>query len=263
MPGDWASTANPADLEALARALEQGRLDAAAPSLSALQTVGVADPGAARAFLASAPAPDAGTLAWCLRRLASERRASADRFARCAQLVWSGHGDSPQPLRDTRAVLDEVCVRAERHVTLATYVVHDGLRSLAALARRMRELPALQVDLYVDVKSPDRRPLEEVSVTVAWLARFRERHWPADVRLPSVWYDPQALDRAAGTSLHAKCVVADERWAFVTSANFTEAAQRRNIEVGVLLDHPALAQALCAQFQGLRDRGSLRRVPGT
>lgn len=63
--------------------------------------------------------------------------------------------------------------------------------------------------------------------------------------------------------MHGKCVVIDERRSFVPSANFIEAAQERNIEVGVVLDHPALAQALGAQIQGLRERGGFRRMAGT
>ena len=35
--------------------------------------------------------------------------------------------------------------------------------------------------------------------------------------------------------MHAKCVVADSRHVFVSSANFTEAAQERNVEIGLLL----------------------------
>jgi phosphatidylserine/phosphatidylglycerophosphate/cardiolipin synthase-like enzyme len=53
-------------------------------------------------------------------------------------------------------------------------------------------------------------------------------------------------------SLHAKCVVVDGRWVFVTSANFTDRGQTRNIEVGVLLDDERLAAVLEAQFVGGR-----------
>ena len=90
------------------------------------------------------------------------------------------------------------------------------------------------------------------------------KQWPG-ARLPEVFSDRRALsmERGPRAVLHAKCVVVDERWSFVTSANFTEAAQERNIEVGVVLDHPALAQALGAQFQGLRERGRFRRMAGT
>jgi phosphatidylserine/phosphatidylglycerophosphate/cardiolipin synthase-like enzyme len=49
-------------------------------------------------------------------------------------------------------------------------------------------------------------------------------------------------------SLHAKCVVVDGRLVFVTSANFTDRGQTRNVEVGVVLDEPRLAAVLEAQF---------------
>lgn len=34
--------------------------------------------------------------------------------------------------------------------------------------------------------------------------------------------------------MHAKCVVADEKFAFISSANLTGAAMERNMELGVL-----------------------------
>ena len=95
----------------------------------------------------------------------------------------------------------------------------------------------------------------------AYLATFARDHWPSDVPLPAIYYDPAGRKLGAKrTKLHAKCVVVDEEIAFVTSANFTEAAQERNIEAGVLLDHPRLAAALAARFDALRDAGVLRRM---
>lgn len=41
-----------------------------------------------------------------------------------------------------------------------------------------------------------------------------------------------------------------------------EAAQERNIEVGVLLEHPRLAASLVGRFHALRDVGRLRRMKG-
>lgn len=40
----------------------------------------------------------------------------------------------------------------------------------------------------------------------------------------------------------------DGRWVFVTSANFTDRGQTRNVEVGVLLEDARLAAVLEAQF---------------
>jgi phosphatidylserine/phosphatidylglycerophosphate/cardiolipin synthase-like enzyme len=48
---------------------------------------------------------------------------------------------------------------------------------------------------------------------------------------------------------------------FVTSANFTEAALDRNIEVGLLVRDRALALTLSSHFRTLIDRGALRPLP--
>lgn len=61
--------------------------------------------------------------------------------------------------------------------------------------------------------------------------------------------------------LHAKCVVTDGRWTLLTSANFTEAAQERNIEAGVLVDDPRLAARVTRQLDELVHRRALRRLP--
>ncbi|MGH9321370.1 MAG: phospholipase D-like domain-containing protein [Vicinamibacteria bacterium] len=62
-------------------------------------------------------------------------------------------------------------------------------------------------------------------------------------------------------SLHAKCVVVDDRLSLVTSANFTEAAHWRNIEAGVLVDDPRFAVNLRSQFDRLIAEGLLLRLP--
>ncbi|TMQ33925.1 MAG: hypothetical protein E6K70_10465 [Planctomycetota bacterium] len=66
--------------------------------------------------------------------------------------------------------------------------------------------------------------------------RFRNREWPKDSRLPEVYFDPRslALDPKKRACMHAKCIVIDRKTVFVSSANFTEAAQERNLEVGLL-----------------------------
>jgi phosphatidylserine/phosphatidylglycerophosphate/cardiolipin synthase-like enzyme len=60
--------------------------------------------------------------------------------------------------------------------------------------------------------------------------------------------------------MHAKTVVFDRNVSFVTSANFTGAAQGRNIEAGVLLRQPSLAARLHGYFGGLNGTGVLRWV---
>ena len=61
--------------------------------------------------------------------------------------------------------------------------------------------------------------------------------------------------------MHAKCIVIDGREAFVTSANFTEAAQERNIELGLLVKSPPIAEQIENHFTALIQNKSLVRLP--
>ncbi|MBX9679809.1 MAG: hypothetical protein K2X38_13685 [Gemmataceae bacterium] len=76
------------------------------------------------------------------------------------------------------------------------------------------------------------------------MKRFREKDWPCE-RLPEIYHDPRSLavEDFKRSSMHAKCIVVDRRIAFVTSTNFTEAAQARNIEVGTLVRGESFAES--------------------
>ncbi|MFZ1131947.1 MAG: phospholipase D-like domain-containing protein [Terriglobales bacterium] len=91
--------------------------------------------------------------------------------------------------------------------------------------------------------------------------RFWDEDWPGASR-PSVFYDPRALEAEGPASvLHAKAVVVDDEVVFVTSANLTEAALDRNIEIGLLIRDRAIAVSVSTHFQVLIDRGLLRPLP--
>jgi phosphatidylserine/phosphatidylglycerophosphate/cardiolipin synthase-like enzyme len=56
-------------------------------------------------------------------------------------------------------------------------------------------------------------------------------------------------------------VVVDGEKAFIGSANFTEAAQLRNIEIGVVTHRPGVASAVERHFEALIEHGHLRALP--
>lgn len=157
-------------------------------------------------------------------------------------------------MRDTGVVVRDMFAGAQRHVLVAGFAVYQGITIFQRLAERMDESPGLSVDLYLNIDRAysDTSPADEIVQEFA--ENFRTKQWPGE-RLPELYYDPRALEpnekgvkRAA---LHAKCVVIDRTDLLVTSANFTEAAQERNIEVGVLLSDSRMAATLVAQFEGL------------
>ena len=80
--------------------------------------------------------------------------------------------------------------------------------------------------------------------------------------MPEIYFDPRSLatDGKPKAVLHAKCVVVDGKTSFVSSANFTEAAQERNIEVGVLVRSQVLAERLMGFFAALVSTGAVKRA---
>ncbi len=178
------------------------------------------------------------------------------------ELVWTGPENATSYSRDTSVVVRELFETAARDVLVSTFVVRQGRTVLAPLAARMDAVPDLRVRLFLDVGRDWRDARHESEILREFAAKFRE-NWPGS-RLPEVYYDPRALvlDNGERATWHAKCVLVDDDVAFVTSANFTEWAQQRNVEAGVLIrDHNFTVQ-LRSQFDGLVQGRQVARLPG-
>ncbi len=198
-------------------------------------------------------------LALFFELLAEERSARAEP-GEAIDLVWTGPETAGISNRDTGVVVRELFSHATRSVLIAGYVVYQGKQVFRALAERMAELPELAVRMFFNVERGRDTSLDS-EVVKRFLHRFRTREWPGE-RLPELFYDPRSLDsdRLRRGSLHAKCVVVDLEVAFVSSANFTEAAQQRNVEAGVLIRSRRFAEKLSAHFRALADAGHFRKI---
>jgi hypothetical protein len=177
-------------------------------------------------------------------------------------LVMSGPNVPGYPTGDTSAAMHVLVGEARQEVLLVGYAVHNGRRLFEPLAERMRVAPGLRVRFCLDIP----RRLNDTSLASEIVRRyaedFRAKHWPWQP-LPELFYDPRSLADAANarSSLHAKCVVVDRSAALVTSANFTEAAQQRNIEVGIITRYRPMAERLVGYFEGLCSAGHLVQHP--
>ena len=176
-------------------------------------------------------------------------------------LVWSGPEVPGVHARDTRRVYEELLGSAERSIWACTYAFFDGPRAFDVLARRMDARSELRVTLLLNIQ----RKRGDTTAAEQLVRRFADRFWATDwpgSSRPSVYYDPRSLepDGPAGV-LHAKAVVADDEAVFVTSANLTEAALDRNIEIGLLFRDHALAASVTSHFRALIDRRLLRPLP--
>lgn len=177
-------------------------------------------------------------------------------------LVWTGPETPGITNRDTSVVVRELFGAAETEVLVVGFAVHQGRSVFQRLVQRMEEVSGLRVRFCLDVQ----RPRTDTSLASEIVHRFAHRlatqEWPGP-QLPEIFYDPRSLDLETSkrSSMHAKCIVIDRKVAMVTSANFTEAAQTRNVEVGVLIRCPAFASQLAGHFESLATAGILRELP--
>ena len=184
------------------------------------------------------------------------------RLASGAELVWTGPESSASQSRDTAIVVAELFRSAKTSVLVSTFVVQHADTVFKPLADRMAEVPGLRVQLFLHVGRGERDTRHESEILREFVSKLGAR-WPGPVR-PVLYYDPRSLDMNPDkrATWHAKVVVIDDEKAFVTSANFTEWAQQRNVEAGVLIRNAEFARQLRQQFEGLVQSRAVVEVPG-
>ena len=151
------------------------------------------------------------------------------------ELVVTNPFESESPARDTRAVMLSLFEQAEIELLIVGYALHKSANLLRPLADKMLEKPGFNVCFCLDLRKPVGWSNEGLQDYLHQFAvEFQDKHWPWRP-LPEVWLDDRSWRSAGneGRGLHAKCIVADCAQALITSANLTEAAQYRNIEISI------------------------------
>lgn len=267
------STVANGDLQALLGALDRGELRAPF-SAATLQARGLG-------HVCDALAPYLGLDAAGLRAvvdavLADRRQRRAPRLT----LVWTGDDPGISHSRYTRVVLPELFARATNHVLVAGYSFDHGAEVFRPLHAAMTG-QGVTCDLFIDVDQLlDRLRAEARRLRLDWATLSAPLHalrdpiargratvslffrlmWPFGEPRPTVYFDPRtATGQLSEVSLHAKCVVIDHELSLITSANFTDRGQTRNIEAGVTIEDRAFAASLERQWANLVEAGLLER----
>jgi phosphatidylserine/phosphatidylglycerophosphate/cardiolipin synthase-like enzyme len=246
-------------LESLAQALKSGRLE---PPYTAF-TVAEWAPQAVREELASELLSlqtcgfTAATLAITLEALA-EDAAARQRAIDQVQLVWTSPDEEGPHVRDTSVVVGQLLSEARQSLWISTYSIFKGHEVFLPIEEAWTFRPELDVVLILNVPPSDDAAVEK------YARSFWKYHWPW-TRKPAVFYDPRGPEKTSGAPAcqHAKCILVDGATAFITSANFTESAQERNIELGVLFrDNPRVTESIRSKFESLIQNGFLKPLPG-
>ena len=156
-------------------------------------------------------------------------------------LVWSGPTPDWSEGRSTRALAAELIGDADIRVLAATYPASKHSPYVKALKGAVAR--GLDVTVLVD------------PVYLAQGAEVLAQALPSARRLQIAPVD------AGAVRMHAKFVVVDDSRTLITSANFSEAAADRNLELGVVIEDLALARSLSEHVEGLISRGKLIACP--
>lgn len=176
--------------------------------------------------------------------LAGSRRAAVMlREEQSLDIVWTGPANGVLPVRSTREVLIQLIQEATTSVVLLSFAAYKSDVVLSELEAAL--VRGVKVWIIIETKTDAPAAFGQLG------GRAEVYSWPMELR-------PGVGQKVA--SLHAKGVIADDRRAFITSANLTAAAIESNIELGVLIAGGDLPKTLGHQIRELIRAGVLARI---
>jgi phosphatidylserine/phosphatidylglycerophosphate/cardiolipin synthase-like enzyme len=169
------------------------------------------------------------------------------------ELIWTGPANNRFPVRRLDQVLYDLIAKADKRIVLVTFAAHR----VRLLCDHLTAAVKRGVTLTLIVESEDE---SEGQLTRDAIEAFRN--------VPTVgvriYYWPLARRERnqAGRpgKLHMKCVIVDDV-ALIGSANLTDDAFNRNMELGLLVREEATVTSLAAHFSELIRSGVLVELP--
>lgn len=155
---------------------------------------------------------------------ASSKTAELAEGASSVELVWTGPVTGLVPVRHTSQVLTGLIEEARERLFLVSFVAYQVSDVIDALANAIQRGVKTKILLERSKDHGGNVTLDSTSMLKKHLPGAELYEWDKTSGLVP-----------PGASVHAKCAVADCTAAFVTSANLTEAAMERNMELGVLI----------------------------
>jgi phosphatidylserine/phosphatidylglycerophosphate/cardiolipin synthase-like enzyme len=185
---------------------------------------------------------------------AARERERAARQQRVS-IVWTGPETDAVPVRRTDQALLELIARASRKlivVSFAVYKVREIAHALVAASQRGCDV---SVVLESEAESGGKVTFEMSAALGSDVAAHANLYsWPYELR-PETGAGRRA-------SLHAKCAVADGERLLVSSANLTEYAFTKNMELGLLVEGGDIPRRVDAHLAALISDSVLRPLSG-
>lgn len=169
-----------------------------------------------------------------------------------SELVWTGPTTCFVPVRSTEQVLQEIIELAEKRIFLVSFVAYKVESILHALKRATKR--GIHIDILVESSIEHGGRVSADSVLM-----FKHLLPSASVY---IWRggDESSVASTIMGCVHAKCAVADGNVALITSANISDAAMEKNMELGVLIRGGQLPAELHRHLDALVSEKIVQKV---
>ena len=162
-------------------------------------------------------------------------------------ILWTGPTTTAVPVRRMEQSLCELIDSAREKVLIVSFVAYKAEKVYSAI-----------------------RSAIERGVRVSFLTEASKEHGgsldvdPVDLlkkKFPEAeFYRWDNADPSHPAVVHAKCAIADESRALVTSANLTGAAMDKNMELGLMISSRRVSSRIAAHFAALVTEHVLKKV---
>jgi len=167
-----------------------------------------------------------------------------------AELLWTGPSPASQiPARRIDQVLYDLIDSARREILLVTFAAHKISRLTDSLEKAIARGVKVRLILEFEETSQGQLSMDALNAFPE-IVRKRAQiyYWPLAKR--------ERNTSAKPGKLHAKVAIVDDQ-VVLSSANLTDDAFTRNLELGALLSSSEIRQRLREHFDGLCANGTL------
>jgi phosphatidylserine/phosphatidylglycerophosphate/cardiolipin synthase-like enzyme len=158
------------------------------------------------------------------------------------EVVWSGPTPHAAMGRTTWGVLNEVVESAKEYIYAATYSA--GVNSPALVALKSALDRGIEITCLLDIHH---RGDDSAKIVMTQLKGARFLALAKD-------------DKQFAAMMHAKYIVVDGNYTFLTSANFSNIAVDKSLEVGLLVSNSFIASQFKRRIDDLLQEGFLVQV---
>lgn len=162
-------------------------------------------------------------------------------------ILWTGPKSSSVPVRRMEQSLCELIEAAKKRLLIVSFVAYKADKIYTAIRKAIER--GVRVSFLTEASKEHGGSLD-VDPSDALKKKFPEAEFYR-------WENP---DPSSPAVVHAKCAIADDRMALVTSANLTGAAMEKNMELGLLLKGWKVAGRLSSHFEALITEDIIRKV---